>query len=267
VVTLVDITDRKMAESRRAALLEAERTLRTAAEQANQAKSEFLATMSHELRTPLNAIAGHVELIEMGIHGPVTRGQAEALTRVRQSQRQLLSLINNVLNFARLEAGRLEYTSQDFDLREVLDETEPLFAPQLAAAGLVSTLADSRDPIPVRGDRDKIAQIVRNLMSNAIKFTPRGGRVTLRASADRERGVGTLQVEDSGRGIPANKLETIFEPFVQISRSVSTPQDGVGLGLAISRTLARAMKGDLTVQSTVGTGSIFTLTIPLAAGA
>lgn len=266
VVTLTDITDRKRAEAERACLLETERELRAAAEHANRTKSDFLAMMSHELRTPLNAIAGHVQLIELGLHGAVTDAQRDALGRVQHSQQQLMRLITDVLNFARLEAGHLDYVVGDVNLAETLGDLPPLFAPQLDAHGVVvATPVTAATRVIVRGDSDKVTQIARNLMSNAIKFTAPNGRITLSTGIDQSRGMGYLEVSDTGRGIPADKVDTIFEPFVQIERSISHAQEGVGLGLAISRTLARAMGGDLVVQSVVGAGSTFTLRLPLAA--
>jgi PAS domain S-box-containing protein len=242
--------------------VEAERGAREAAERANQAKTDFLATMSHELRTPLNAIAGYAELIELGIHGPVTEQQREAISRIQRSQRHLLGLINDVLNFAKLEAGRVEYTVAQVAACDVVDALEPLVAPQLRAKSLRYDRSQCTERCVVRADPEKLQQILVNLLSNAIKFTAAGGAVTLRCE---ERGdVVAVAVEDTGIGIAADRLEHVFAPFVQIDRRLNAPHEGTGLGLAISRDLARGMGGDLAAESTPGVGSAFTLTLPRA---
>ena len=238
---------------------------RLQAEAANAAKSDLLAAMSHELRTPLNAIAGHVQLVDMGIHGPVTSAQHEALARVQRSQQLLLSLINDVLNFAKLEAGRVEYDVCDVPLASAVDDIRAMTETQLAAKGITY---DAQIPhgLVVRADRERLQQILLNLLSNAIKFTPRGGRVTVDAPT---RGQGPseaafLRVMDTGIGIPRDKQDTIFDPFVQVHRNLTRTMEGTGLGLAISRDLARGMAGDLRVRSVEGEGSTFTLELPRA---
>jgi signal transduction histidine kinase len=237
---------------------------RQEAEAANRVKAEFLASMSHELRTPLNAIGGYVDLVEMGIHGPVTPAQREALGRVKMSQQHLLTLINDVLTFARVEAGRI-----DLDLREhaasgLLATIEPLVAP-LAEAKQIALSVGACDPsLVLVADAERTRQILLNLVGNAIKFTQPGGRVQL--GCERRGTWVEIRVADDGPGIAPEKQQSIFDPFVQVERSFSNPREGVGLGLAISRDLARAMGGDLGVDSVLGAGSTFVLQLPLAQG-
>jgi PAS domain S-box-containing protein len=234
---------------------------REAADEANAAKSAFLATMSHELRTPLNAIAGYTQLIGMGIHGPVSDAQREALDKIHRNQTHLLGLINDVLNFARIEAGQVQYDVDDVPLNATLAAVEALVEPQLRAKGLRYRYGGGDPLVTVRADRERMEQVVLNLLSNAIKFTDTGGEVEL----SWEAGDGTVRihVRDTGRGIPPDKLEAIFEPFVQVDPALTRSAEGTGLGLAISRDLARAMKGDLIARSAEGQGSVFTLTLPL----
>ncbi|HET7553287.1 MAG TPA: PAS domain-containing sensor histidine kinase [Gemmatimonadaceae bacterium] len=232
---------------------------------ANAAKSKFLAAMSHELRTPLNAIAGYLQLIELGVHGPVTEAQHKALNRARHSQQHLLALINDVLNFAKLEAGRVEYHLEDLRLDEVISQMMPMIEPQLAAKG-IARAAHVAPGTMVRADRDKLQQILLNLLSNAAKFTDAGGRVTVQTATcnDTSSDCVCLEVTDTGCGIPAGKLEEIFDPFVQAHRQLTRVTEGAGLGLAISRDLARGMGGDILVRSIEGRGATFTLVLPEA---
>jgi PAS domain S-box-containing protein len=235
---------------------------RADAEAANRAKSEFLAVMSHELRTPLNAIGGYAELIELGVHGDVTPAQAEALSRIQRSQRHLLSLINDVLNYARIEAARVHYDLAPVPLHEALAGLEALLAPQVRARGVSYAYTVAGPALAVMGDEEKVRQVLLNLLSNAVKFTAPGGRVWVSAEADAD--AVRIHVADTGTGIPSDKLDSVFEPFVQLGRGLSSTQEGTGLGLAISRDLARGMGGDLTAQSVVGEGSTFTLRLPRA---
>jgi signal transduction histidine kinase len=234
---------------------------REAADEANAAKSAFLATMSHELRTPLNAIAGYTQLIDMGIHGPVSDAQREALDKIHRNQTHLLGLINDVLNFAKIEAGQVQYDVDDVPLNATLAAVEALVEPQLRAKGLRYRYGGGDPFVTVRADRERMEQVVLNLLSNAIKFTDGGGEVDL--SWEVRDGAARIHVRDTGRGIPPDKLEAIFEPFIQVDPALTRSAEGTGLGLAISRDLARAMKGDLTARSVEGEGSVFTLTLPL----
>ena len=263
VAVMFDVTEQEAA--RRA--LEA---ARAEAERANAAKSQFLATMSHELRTPLNAIGGHVQLVEMGLHGAVTDAQREALGRVDRAQRHLLGLINDILNYARLEAARVEYDVQAVPVADVARDVLPLVEPQFAAKRLsldvaLPTGAPGDEPVRVWADREKLAQVLLNLLSNAAKFTAPGGRVSVRldapGAAAGSADAALLRVADTGVGIPADKLERVFEPFVQVHAGLTREHQGTGLGLAISRDLARGMGGDLWAESEVGAGSTFILAL------
>ena len=237
---------------------EAERA-RTTAERASMAKSDFLAMMSHELRTPLNAVAGYAELIELGLRGPVTEEQVSDLQKIRRNQRHLLGLINSVLSFARLDSGRISYDVTNVPLAACLQSMESLVQPQIGGKNL-RYRCDTADPrVSVRADSEKIQQILLNLLDNAIKFTPDGGDITLRA--DVHDAFVHISVADSGAGIASSRWDEIFEPFVQVS-TPTVRKEGVGLGLAISRELARGMAGDLTVSSEIGAGATFLLTLP-----
>lgn len=245
------------------ALIAAESS-RKAALEATRIKSEFLATMSHELRTPLNAIGGYTQLLAMGIHGKVTKEQLDTLNRIDRSQRHLLGLINEILNLSRLEAGKLDYNIGDVDVAEIVGDIAPMIEPQLDAKGI---LRDVQVPegICVRADRDKLQQILLNLLSNAVKFTQQGGRIDVTAGVSVEEKVAWISVADTGLGIPADKMEAIFEPFIQVDSRHSRPEQGAGLGLSISRDLARGMMGEITVTSKLGSGSTFIVTLPASA--
>ena len=253
-----DLTERM--ESQQRAIDDARRLADV--EALSRAKSQFLASMSHELRTPLNAIGGYAELIEMGLGGSVTDQQREYLTRIRTSQQHLLRIINDLLNYSRIEAGKVTYDEELVALPSVMETVTAMVQPQMTAKGITLRAPPCPDAVVAVGDRLKIEQIVLNLLSNAIKFTPSGGTVTV-SCGNGEDSV-SLSVTDTGPGIPSERLEDIFEPFVQLGRSLSSGHEGAGLGLAISRDLARAMNGDVTVQSASGKGATFTLRLPKA---
>jgi signal transduction histidine kinase len=257
-----DVTDQVLARRDVERLLREAESAREEAETANRAKADFLASMSHELRTPLNAIGGYVDLLEMGIHGPVTDAQRVALDRVKHSQRHLLTLINDVLAFAKVEAGRLEMSIEPLSACDLLSSIEPLVAPLAAEKGIALSVSDCDRALRLLGDEERVRQILLNLVGNAIKFTPAGGWVLMTCEGAGESV--EISVRDNGPGIAPEKQRAIFDPFVQADRSLSNPRDGVGLGLAISRDLARAMQGELTVESTPGEGSAFALRLPAA---
>jgi signal transduction histidine kinase len=235
---------------------------RARAEEANHAKSMFLATMSHELRTPLNAIGGYAQLIEMGIRGPVTPEQREDLGRIDRSQRHLLGLINDVLDFATNEAGSASYAREPVMLDAVMEEVEGLVLPQMGEKQLAYDDSRARCGAVLLADRSRVEQVLLNLLSNAIKFTPAEGRIEV--SCQPAADTVAIRVRDTGIGIPADKLEFIFHPFAQVSAGFTRTSGGTGLGLAISRDLARGMGGDLAAESTLGEGSTFTLTLAAA---
>ena len=231
-----------------------------AAEEANAAKGNFLAAMSHELRTPLNAIAGYVELLQMGIRGPLNEAQATDLERIKRSQRYLLGLIEEVLVFTQLDAHQLTFRIEDVHVDAVMRDAETMVEPQIRARGIRYSYDPCDPALTVHADREKTQQIVLNLLANSAKYTEPGGEVAV--SCVSHNFSVQVRVTDTGVGIPPDMLNDIFEPFVQAGRRLNQPRDGVGLGLTISRDLARAMGGDLIVESALGVGSTFTLELP-----
>ena len=220
---------------------------------------ELLAIMSHEILTPLNAIDGYVEVLTSGLRGPVTAPQRADLERIRLSGRHLQRLVTNMLALARLEHGRLDVTLDDVALDETLHEAADLIAPQLTVKGIHYEHQYCPPDLRVWADANRLRQVIVNLLSNAYKYTAPGGRVVLRCLvADHEVHV---EVEDTGCGIPSDQLQTIFDPFVQVG-TARAAREGVGLGLTISRAIARQMRGDLTVRSALGVGSAFLLSLP-----
>ena len=242
-------------------LIFSERKAREEAEVANRVKSEFLALLSHEFRTPLQAIFGYTELLERQIHGPLNDAQQRDLKRIQQSQQHLLGLITTILDFARLESGHgIEVEMQPVVVHEILCNMEGFIGAQLESRNIQYAYKCENHGLVAHADGSKVEQIVLNLLANAIKFTLPGGLISLECCGADERI--HVHVRDTGIGIPSDKLEAIFEPFVQI-RSRGGEMGGTGLGLPISRRLATAMGGELNATSVAGQGSTFTLTLPL----
>jgi signal transduction histidine kinase len=273
LVSIRDVTERRRAEER-FHQLERERAARAEAEAANHAKSDLLATMSHELRTPLNAVLGYAELLALGIGGTLAPEQRHQVDRIRASGQHLLGLVDQVLDLAKVDAGRLSVEIGSFPARVTADAAAALVQPTAEARGikLVDRVVDGGGRANYVGDDDRVRQILVNLMTNAVKFTEPGGTVSLEYGqaehADAEarlHGPGPwtyFRVTDTGIGIPTDQLARIFQPFVQVETGHTRSKDGSGLGLAISRRLARLMRGDVTIRSVVGDGSVFTLWLP-----
>jgi PAS domain S-box-containing protein len=232
---------------------------RRAAEQANAARAKFLSMMSHDLRTPLTAVTGFAKLMSSGVYGPITEEQRDVLQRMDDACRELLRMITDILAFAQLESGRVEVRTEPVRLADAMARAESLIRVRVEERRL--KLSSDCNGAVAMADPDKLQQILLNLLTNAIKFTPSGGAISVSCSSDGNRL--RMHVRDTGVGIPSEQLETVFDPFVQLDHQPADPtQRGVGLGLAISRDLARAMDGELTVESVPGEGSVFTVELP-----
>ncbi len=277
LVSLRDITDRRQSDER-ARQLAHERDARLEAEAASQAKSDFLAIMSHELRTPLNAILGYSELMELGISGDLDDAMRKQVGRIRISAKHLLGLVNDILDLAKVEAGRLSVANAPAAISAAIDAAVTLVQPQALARNLQIVTDDVAASVPTYvGDEERVRQILVNLLSNAVKSTEPGGTITIESCGSIAPAEGArlqprstylcVKVIDTGIGISEDKIAAIFEPFVQGDSGPTRSQEGSGLGLTIGQRLARLMGGDLTVESEVGKGSTFALWLPADADA
>ncbi|HVH11794.1 MAG TPA: ATP-binding protein [Longimicrobium sp.] len=272
--TSTDVEETLRAQEGRAAALAQAEAARAQAEEANRAKSIFLATMSHEIRTPINAVIGYAELLDLGLQGPLTSGQRDYLERIHASSQHLLGLVNDVLDFAKIEAGQMGIVRRRVRLRDAASDALGMVLPQGTARGIRLRELPCDPGAAYVGDPDRVRQILLNLLSNAIKFTHPGGSVTIRCWGDAEPlpcvspsqpgPYVCIEVEDTGIGITPEHLPGIFEPFTQVDDSHTREAGGTGLGLAISRRFARLMGGELSVRSQPGHGSVFTLWLPAA---
>jgi signal transduction histidine kinase len=251
VVIVQDVTERvAREEALHAALLQAE--------VASQAKSEFLAAMSHELRTPLSAIVGYMDLIEGDMVGAVPPLQRTFLGRVKAAARHLISVIEEILTFSRVEAGKEPVSTETVDAMAIVREVEEMFMPQALRKGIALEVSVPGEPVTLRTDATKLRQILINLIGNALKFTDEG-RVSLEMSVAGDTAL--FVIRDTGPGIDDADIGRIFEPFTQVDQSLRRTKGGTGLGLPVSRRLAHLLGGDLRVESEPGVGSTFTLVV------
>jgi signal transduction histidine kinase len=237
------------------------RELKDAAEAASRAKNDFLAVMSHELRTPLNAILGYGSLVADAVVGPLGPTQKHHLERIIESARFLLEMVDQVLRLSRLDSGRERVQPGPVDVPVLVGEVAALIRPAAAAKGLGLLVNAGAAPAALTTDRAKLRLILLNLLDNAVKFTP-AGHIELTAEAVDGTGV-AFRVRDTGPGIPARHRESVFEPFEQVDQSHTRREGGAGLGLSVSRRLARLLGGDVTVESEPGRGSTFTVMVPV----
>ncbi len=239
---------------------------RSRAERAKVAQDRFLAEVSHEIRTPMQAIIGYARLMERGFQEPLTGLQHEALTGIREGTRHVIGLVDELMRYAASVARPRDVLFMNVEVETALRTAESLVAPQARAKGIVIEVAPGRSGAAVSANAAKLLQVCLNLLDNAVKFTPPGGTITISwevvgAREGRSECI-AIRVADTGRGIASDELPAVFDPFVQVGEHDASKDPGVGLGLAISRELARVMGGELVVTSTPGVGSIFTLTLP-----
>ena len=249
----------RSADRARAELLVLEQQARAAAESANKVKGDFLAVMSHELRTPLNAIVGYASLVLDGLSGPLTKEQAQQLNRIRDSARHLTGVVSDVLALTRIEAGRESLAIVPVDLPRLLDDVRGMLEPMARSKGL-DFACECAEPISLESDPHRLKQILINLGGNALKFTTTGGVRIASSVAD---GSVAIDVSDTGIGIAPEHLERVFDEFWQAQGALTRSHGGVGLGLSVSRRLARVLGGDISVTSELGKGSTFTVRLPL----
>jgi signal transduction histidine kinase/ActR/RegA family two-component response regulator len=236
-----------------------QRHYRQSAEQASQAKSEFLAKMSHEIRTPLHGVLGMLELLQ-GNHLPLE--QREHLQLAARSARHLLQVVDEILDFSKIEAGKMQLEATPFDFGELAGDVVALFSPAAAAKGVTMTLTRENIPAALIGDPTRLRQVLSNLLSNAVKFTE-AGHIRLQCAWQHDPQVLHVVLEDSGIGIPADRQQTIFDPFMQSDNSVARTYGGTGLGLSISARIVRLMGGEIEVESSPGQGARFRFSLPL----
>jgi signal transduction histidine kinase len=233
---------------------------RDCAERASREKSELIAIVSHELRTPLAAIGGYAELLALGVRGPLSESQRADAQRILEAQSHVLRLVDDLVGYAKLESGRLRFDITDVILGDAIQGIVSLVRPQAATKQIELAIEPCSGDIVIRADEERLRQIVLNLLANAIKFTPNEGRVTIAATVSAD--AVEIVIRDTGVGIPAEKLEAVFEPYVQLDATRDARMTGWGLGLAISRDMARAMGGELSATSTPGEGAAFALRLP-----
>ncbi len=230
--------------------------------QASQMKTQFLSNMSHEFRTPLNAILGYTSILKQGVAGRLGREAKEQLERIASNGRHLLTIVNEILDISQIEAGRMPVRVTTFRLQDVIDEVRAELEPIVHTAGLSVSIHIPEHKTRIATDRQKLKQVLLNLMSNAVKFTPRG-RVGIEVRYHTGPRRVDIAVSDTGIGIAESDQERIFDDFQQLDNSSTRAYSGTGLGLAICRRFVNMMRGDISVQSRVGAGSTFTITLPV----